>query len=318
LTVTQADVGRVSTISLRIPAWCEQPGVSVNGRALAAAVADGYIRLRRSWKTADVIRLILPRTLKIESTPDDPGTVAFLFGPLVLAGDLGPATQRWDGFAPVLVDNPALVGNGVSLSIVPDSEAAVFRTRGLVRPIDLTLRPFAFQHDRNTAVYFRRFDETQWQQEQVRYCSEQARLRELDARSTDVVYLGDADAEREHALESKISYALVYRGRAGRDARSGGFFECTMNAQPGPLILQATYWGEERERRFAILVNGDIVAREQLNGAGPSDFIECDYAVDAALIKEKSTLRIRFEPEKGFSAGPVFGLRLYAAVAINA
>ncbi len=306
LTVTQAEGDSRSAVSLRIPAWCERPGLSVNGRDLAVSVTDGYLRLRRSWKTGDVIRLVLPRTLRMEPTPDDPGTVAMLFGPLVLAGDLGPATERWDGVAPVLV------GNDTSRGIVPTAEPAVFRTQSLVHPTDLTLRPFTFQHDNNTAVYFRCFTETDWQQEQVKFKAEQARLRELDARSADVLRLGDADAERDHSLESKISYPVVYRGRAGRDARSGGFFECTMKARPGVLILQATYWGEERDRRFTILVDGTTVAREQLSGAGPSDFIERDYLIPPALANEKAVLRIRFEPETGFSAGPVFGLRLYS------
>jgi uncharacterized protein len=111
---------------------------------------------------------------------------------------------------------------------------------------------------------------------------------------------------------------VVYRGRAGRDARSGGFFECTMKARPGPLTLQATYWGEERDRRFKILVDGVIVASEQLSGAGPSDFIERDYSIPPAVTNQKAVLRIRFEPETGFSAGPVFGLRLYLLASSNA
>jgi uncharacterized protein len=311
LTVTQAEGDTPSAVSLRIPAWCERPRLSVNGRDLAASVADGYLPLRRSWKTGDVIRLVLPRTLRMEPTPDDPRTVAMLFGPLVLAGDLGPATERWAGLAPVMVGNDILRG------IVPTAEPAVFRTQGLVRPTDLTLRPFTFQHDKNTAVYFRCFTETDWQQEQVNFRAEQARLRELDAHSADVVRLGDADAERDHSLESKISSPVVYRGRAGRDARSGGFFECTMKARPGPLILQATYWGEERDRRFTILVDGITAAREQLSGAGPSDFIERDYSIPPTLTNEKAALRIRFEPETGFSAGPVFGLRLYSGTATS-
>jgi DUF1680 family protein len=311
LTVTQAGAG-VSAVSLRIPGWCENPRLSVNGRDMASSVADGYLRLRRRWKTGDVIRLNLPRQLRIEPTPDDPGTVAVLFGPLVLAGDLGPATQRWKGLAPVFV------GNDPARAIVPTAEPAVFRTQSLVHPSDLTLRPFAFQHDNNTAVYFRRFTEADWQLEQRKFKADQARLTELDARSADMVRLGDADAEREHSLESKISYAVVYRGRSGRDARSGGFFECAMKARSGPLILQATYWGEERDRRFTILIDGVIVASEQLSGAGPSDFIERDYQIPATLTSAKPLLRVRFEPQTGFSAGPVFGLRLYAAGALNA
>jgi DUF1680 family protein len=322
LKVTRAQGKGASAISLRIPAWCETPGVSIDGQLAAARVVDGYLSLHRRWRTGQVIRLTLTRKLRIEPTLDDPRTVALLFGPMVLAGDLGPATQRWNGLAPVLVGDDLARGDDLSRSealarcIVPTAEAAVFSTEGLVHPTDLKLRPFTFQHDNNTAVYFRRFTETEWQEEQIKLEVEQTRLRLLDARSTDVVRLGEADAERDHSLQSKISYAVVYRGRAGRDARSGGFFECTMKARPGPLTLQATYWGEERDRRFKILIDGTIVTSEQLSGAGSGDFVERDYSIPLALTDEKAVLRIRFEPEAGFSAGPVFGLRLFAGAAI--
>jgi DUF1680 family protein len=315
LTVTRAEAKSASAISLRIPEWCNDPSVSVDGHTEALRVVDGYLRLHRTWRSGEVVRLVLPRKLRIEPTLDDPETVALLFGPMVLAGDLGPATQRWDGLAPVLVGNDLARGDNLEKSVVPAAQPAVFRTQGLVHPTDLTLRPFTFQHDNNTAVYFRCLTDAQWQQEQIKFKTEQARLQELDARSTDVVRLGDADAERGHSLQSKISYPVIYRGRAGRDARSGGFFECSMKARPGRLTLQATYWGEERDRRFTILVDGAIVATEQLSGAGPSEFMERNYSIPPELTNEKAVLQIRFEPQTGFSAGPVFALRLYAGTA---
>jgi uncharacterized protein len=307
LTVTRSAGLGTSAISLRVPAWCENSSASINGAAVAPRITDGYLRLHRAWKQGDVVRLLLPRKLRIEPTADDPNTVALLYGPLVMAGDMGPATERWSGLAPVLV------GNDLPQGILPTAEPAVFRTHGAMRPRDLTLRPFTFQHDNNTAVYFRRFTEKGWQQEQIKFQTEQTRLHELELRSADVVRLGDADAEREHQLESKMSYPVVYRGRTGRDARTGGFFECTVKTRPGPLTLQATYWGEERDRRFTILVDGVVLASEQLNGAGPTDFFERDYRIPESSSKGKTTLRIRFEPAQGVSAGPVFGLRLYTA-----
>jgi uncharacterized protein len=312
LTVTESEAKRPTAISLRIPAWCETPGVSVNGHPWSTRAADGYLRLRRTWKPGDVIRLVLPRKLRLEATADDPNTVAVLLGPLVMAGDLGPAAEKFVEPAPVLV------GADIMPRILPTAEPAVFRTQGLVRPSDITLRPFAFQHDNNTAVYFRRFTEAGWQQEQVDLRARQARQSELDTRSTDIVRLGDADAERDHLLESKISYPVAYRGRTGRDARTGGYFECSVKIRPGPLTLQATYWGEERDRRFAILVDGVVVANQLLNGAGPSDFFEREYSIPPTLTNGKAVLRVRFEPETGFSAGPVYGLRLYAGAATYA
>jgi uncharacterized protein len=322
LTVTRAEEKTASAISLRIPAWCTTPSVSIDGKIAPPRVVDGYLRLHRTWRKGEVVRLNLPRKLRIEPTSDDPETVALLFGPLVLAGDLGAATQRFNGPAPVMIEDDLsradarVRGDVLARRIVPTAEPAVFHTQGLVHPTDLTLRPFTVQYDNNTAVYFRRFTEVGWRQEQARLEAEQARLRALDAQSADIVRLGDADAERDHLLESKISYPVAYRGHAGRDARSGGFFECTMKTRPGPLTLQATYWGEERERRFTIRVDGTIVASEQLSGAGPSDFIERDYLIPAAVTAGRTALRVRFEPETGFSAGPVFGLRLYAGAAV--
>ena len=305
LTVNQARGKASSTVSLRVPHWCENPRVELNGARIAAEPRAGYLRLRRAWRSGDVIRLSLPRTLRFEATADDPDTVALLYGPLVLAGDLGPAADPWHGPA------PALVGSGFSERIVPANEAATFKTDGIVRPADLLLRPFTFQYERNTAVYFRRFTEAAWAEEQVALAAEQSRLEQLRERSADIVNLGDAQAEKQHALQSKISYAVIYRGRSGRDARSGGFFECTLRTKPGPLTLQAVYWGEERDRRFAIYIDGELLAREQLSGALAGNFFERDYPISANLYAGKSALRVRFEPEPGVSAGPVFGLRLY-------
>jgi uncharacterized protein len=307
LTVTHNALRQASAISLRIPAWCEAPRVRVNGREIALRVTNGYARLHRIWKNQDSIRLTLPRKLRIEATPDDPTTVALMLGPLVMAADLGPATGHWSGPAPVLV------GDELLSSIAATSEPVVFQTGGATRPPDLTVRPFAFQYDNNTAVYFRRFSEAGWQQEQALFQANRARLQELDARSADIVRLGEADAERDHGLEAKTSYAVIYRGRSGRDARSGGYFDCEMKAHTGPLVLQATYWGEERDRRFVILVEGVEVASELLNGTGGAEFFERSYPIPEALTQGKPTLRVRFEPKGGFTAGPVFGIRLYAA-----
>ena len=38
---------------------------------------------------SDRVRVRLPMTVRAEPLPDDPSLVAFMFGPLVLAGDLG-------------------------------------------------------------------------------------------------------------------------------------------------------------------------------------------------------------------------------------
>ena len=90
LVVTAAR-GAAMPLRLRIPAWLEtSPTVKVNGRALEASAAPGsYLAITRAWKAGDRIEMSLPMTLRAEAMPDDHSTQAFLYGPLVLAGDLG-------------------------------------------------------------------------------------------------------------------------------------------------------------------------------------------------------------------------------------
>jgi hypothetical protein len=82
---------RPLTIRLRIPGWLQSaPGVTLNGKKLDASATPGsYLTITRAWKAGDRIEMDLPMHLHVEAMPDEPGTQAFLYGPLVLAGDLG-------------------------------------------------------------------------------------------------------------------------------------------------------------------------------------------------------------------------------------
>jgi hypothetical protein len=298
------------TVALRVPAWCSHPEVALNGRSMALRARAGYIRLRRAWRAGDVLTLTLPRRLALEPTADDPRTVALLYGPMVLAADLGSASDKWSGPAPALVGvRPLQRLHAIA------NEPAAFTTENLARPNDLTLRPFTLQYERNTAVYFRCFDESEWAAEQARAKQEQARLQDLAARSADVIELGEMQPERAHRLDAKFSYPVVYRGRSGRDARAGGYFQFVLAAQPGPLVLQSSYWGEERNRSFLIKVEGVEIAREHLTGDHPGEFFDRNYQIPPALTKDKKEITVRFEPEPNVSAGPVFGARLLTAQA---
>jgi DUF1680 family protein len=78
-------------VRLRIPSWLASgPTVKLNGRPLEATATPGsYLTLARTWKKGDRVEMELPMRLHIEAMPDDPKLQAILYGPLVLAGDLG-------------------------------------------------------------------------------------------------------------------------------------------------------------------------------------------------------------------------------------
>lgn len=309
LTMDALQPGPAFDVALRLPGWCEAPAARINGTSVAATRGNGgYLRLRRDWQAGDVVELDLPMTPRLEPAPDDPSVVALLSGPLVLAADIGPASAAFDG------PEPALVGVDPLASVtVVDASSARFRTRGLGRPADLEFAPFFSQYDRRTAVYFRRYTPDGWQAALAERAAEKAREADLDARSIDIVRLGVEEDERAHDLASAISYAVSYRFRPGRDARTGGYVEFDASVRDEPLVLRATYWGGERDRLFHIRVDGALIATVRLQGENPGEFIDRDYPIPPDVLTGKSRVRVRFEPEPGRTAGPVFGCRILAS-----
>jgi DUF1680 family protein len=104
ITVLQAP-SHAMPMRIRIPGWLRSaPSVKLNGKALEVSASPGsYVSLNRAWKTGDKIELDLPMHLHTERLPDDPRMQAFLYGPVVLAGDLGG-----EGLTPAHIIGPNL------------------------------------------------------------------------------------------------------------------------------------------------------------------------------------------------------------------
>jgi DUF1680 family protein len=296
-------------IALRVPAWANgQATVTVNGQPFTPVIAKGYAIVDRRWKDGDMVAITLPLNLRIEATPGDETTIAVLRGPMVMAADLGPKETKWDSA------DPAMVGENLLANFTQtDATRATYATRGIIRPADLGFVPFYSQYDRHSAVYFKRFTDASWKTAEAAFVAEQAKARDILGRSVDVMHLGEMQPERDHGLTSELSYPVSYRGRNGRDARSGGFIEFAMKTKPGPLVLQATYWGDERARDFDILVDNVKITTQHLEADRPGMFFDIEYPLPIGLTKGKASIKVRFVPRDRSTAGPVFGVRLFTA-----
>jgi len=96
--VQRAEPGE-RTIGLRIPAWCKNTTLDVAGERQAIAPTDGVVALSRAWQAGEVIELMLPMPVRIESRPN--GAISLHTGPLTLAYCPG---EIWRG----IPDTPGL------------------------------------------------------------------------------------------------------------------------------------------------------------------------------------------------------------------
>lgn len=80
-------------IHVRIPGWTTGDAqLKINGRPIEVIADPGsYLAIRRTWQDGDTIAISLPMKLHSEPLAGDDSIHAALYGPLVLAADLGAA-----------------------------------------------------------------------------------------------------------------------------------------------------------------------------------------------------------------------------------
>lgn len=101
----QTDKPVTTTIYLRYPSWSEGVKVNVNGKKVSVKQKPGsYIAVTRQWKDGDRIEANYPMSPQLETTSDNPQKGALLYGPLVLAGELGTEGMQ----TPAPFSDPAL------------------------------------------------------------------------------------------------------------------------------------------------------------------------------------------------------------------
>jgi Beta-L-arabinofuranosidase, GH127 len=68
-------------LTLRTPAWCEQPSLTVNGEPVEPAKPGMFVRIARKWSTGDEVMLKLPMSARVQRGVHN--SVSIHRGPLV-------------------------------------------------------------------------------------------------------------------------------------------------------------------------------------------------------------------------------------------
>ena len=295
---------------LRYPAWAKDGAeLTLNGAAESVTAAPGgYIVLDREWRDGDIVTLRYPMRLYTEAMPDNPNRIALFYGPVLLAGALGPE-ERTPETLPVLIAGEEPVEQSVQAA---EGTSLTFRTAGVGHPEDVTLIPFYRMHHQRHIVYWDVFTPAQWEARQAAYRAEQERLRALEARTLDFVQPGEMQPERDHAFDGVNSRHGMHLDRKWRDAADGGWFAFTLKTDPDqPVELICTYWGSDAgPRTFDIRVDDTVIATETLNRPAPEAFLDVAYPLPAEITRGKKSVRVTFQAHPGNMAGGVFGVRM--------
>jgi DUF1680 family protein len=119
------------TLRVRCPGWAAAPvQFAINGRPVPGVGQPGtYAALNYLWRKGDRVTFTIPLAVRTEPMVGAPDQVAFLYGPAVLAGDLGPE--------PATADIPYSHNQRANLEAAPVPVPVLARVGG---PLESVLR----------------------------------------------------------------------------------------------------------------------------------------------------------------------------------
>jgi len=309
------------TLALRRPTWAGDGfEVKVNGRPVTTTVKAGsYVEIKRTWKTGDSVSLKLPKTLRIEGLPDNKNRAALMWGPLVLAGDMGPERRGPSDPVPSFVANDKPVTEW--LQPVAD-RLGVFHTVGVGKVNDgsekeLEFVPFYRLHRRLYGVYFDLYTSDAWTKKLEELAAAQKRQQLLEAATIGFIAPGDPEKEKAFNQQGEETNQDRGAGRAGR--RGKKWFSYDLPVEPTkPISLVVTYNTDERGKRSAeLFVEGQRVGEQKIDrsppGSATGKFFEAEYKLPAELVKDKKKVTVKFQATGGNETPTVFGVRTILA-----
>ncbi|AWB45599.1 glycosyl hydrolase [Paenibacillus sp. CAA11] len=313
LTIRLQEPGRF-TLKLRCPYWAEQGmSIRVNGRQLDGPFKPStYVSIEREWQSGDVVEYDIPMTVRTESMPDNLKRIAFLYGPLVLAGDLGPLESEkmhTKTLASVLIGS----ANGLAAKMTPLAGA---KNRFLLEDggVDgnLELRPFYEMYDHRYTVYWDVFTPEEWAHAQAEYKAAIETNIRLEQRTVDFVQPAEMQPERDHQFEGEhVGLGSIYN-RKYRDTWPNGWFSFVMKVLPDePAELAVTYLvGGTPLDGFDLTASGLPLGPGKLESKEIGKFETYIYELPLQVTEGRSEVTIKFAALPGRKVARVAGLRI--------
>jgi uncharacterized protein len=310
------NTGYAADIYVRYPTWpTREPSVSYNNRPVKLTMEKDYLMIKGAFKEGDQITVILPQSLHIETVKDDPYLSSILYGPLVLAGELGTkdipslhieSPHDLKKF-PSLIDVPYFIESKSNPDswIKKDAKLPLkFMAEAVGKPSKISLIPFYKLHHQRYELYWKVYSQEEFQNKLVEV--------------PDEVMMGDSTSEIAHHLKgenmdiSNCNSAFKIC-QAARFAKERGWFSYDMkvNQKNTKHFLRCTFWGDEpANTKFDIFINDTVITTVDNFKRSPFTSLDDVIEIPDALWRGKDMVTVTFRPKPGNATGGLYGIRI--------
>ncbi len=310
IRVTPDKDSKQFSLKLRCPGWTEPNKVtlSVNGSPQPFKVDNGYITVNRNWAKGDSVTLTLPMHLQAIGLPDGSPNYSFLYGPIVLASNLGK--ERMDGMYAddsrgghiahgpqlPLQNMPVIIGdrNDILSHIEKeDDRPMTFRLKG-VQPEsyeDMTLEPFNTLHECRYMVYWNVVTPDEWESRMAKLREEENAKAALKAITADMVVCGEQQPESDHFIEMHSSSAGDDSGTHWRDA--SGWFSYRLSPSGKKVSKLRVIFRPESGKDARITIGDKEIGL--LSAPSTGHPVTVDFPIQPSL-SENGSMQVRIAP----------------------
>ena len=293
------------TLNIRVPEWvnANELSLTINGKAEKVNIADGYVKVNRSWKDGDKLHISMPMHLRAIDMPDNSHNYSFLYGPIVLASRMG--TQRQDGmFADdsrgghiaqgprlPLQNMPVVVGSTEDiLSHITKTDGKMEFTLKGVSPENyegMKLEPFYRIHESRYMVYWPVLSASEVAKRQEEVARQESIAQALEARTADKVTCGEQQPESDHFVKMEWSGTGNDGGVQWRETRQ--WFSYRMKTNGRKITAVRIAFRPENNRDARVLINDTEIG---LFSTADNGVIEIPVKADVIGKAETLTLKI--------------------------
>lgn len=301
LVVSPAGGKKEFTLHVRVPEWTETETLrlSINGEQQGVTAKDGYVTVNRTWSEGDKVKLELPMHLRAIALPDGSANYSLLYGPIVLAAQLGKQDQDGlfaddsrgghiaNGPRLPLQNMPVIVGdkNDILSHIKKvEGKPLTFTLTGVYpeRYEGMTVEPFFRLYECRYMVYWPVLSAQELQARQDQLEKEEKERAALDVITADKVVCGEQQPESDHFVRMENSLAGDDEGTHWREAT--GWFSYCMKANGSRVHKVRILFRPDAHRDAKVWINGQEAGT--LGGGQASGLSVAEVEVPASLRAE--------------------------------
>lgn len=302
-------------ISFRCPEWVNKEKVYflINGEKAEASLNDDYYTIERKWKNGDTVEMALPMELRAVQLPDHSAYYSFMYGPVVLAADLGK--ERLDGqFADEsrgghiasgpqfpLQNMPVIVGEEKDLLAnlkKVSADKLEFSLSGTYPSSydGMILKPFYKTHECRYMIYWELVSKDELKQRQdelARLEAERVRLQNITA---DIVACGEQQPESDHFIQMENSVIGSEQGTPWRETKGWFSYKMKSNGKPVNAVMINSFADGSRDAELYVngLKVGDINGGSALQTLKlPKELLKASEW-EVKIVRGKSDVTPRF------------------------